>query len=101
MSKVVIFFELAGMTHKEYDAAMDELRAQGKLLNENRPSHVAFNKDGKWCVVDVWDSAEAFSEFASTVLAPIFLKLGLTPPQPGVYPVHNYIGVKSEELISA
>ena len=30
MSKVVIVFEFAGMTHKEYDAVMDELKAQGK-----------------------------------------------------------------------
>lgn len=101
MSKVVIVFELAGMTHNEYDAIMDELRAQGKTFNENRPSHVAFNKDGKWCVVDVWDSAEALNEFVSTSLAPVFLKLGLTPPQPSVYPVHNYMGKKVEELISA
>jgi hypothetical protein len=101
MGKVVIFFELAGMTHKEYDAAMNELKAQGKTLNENRLAHIAFNKDGKWCVVDVWDSAEAFTEFASTVLAPAFSKLGLTPPQPGVYPLHNYIGKKAEDLISA
>ena len=80
---------------------MDELRSQGKTFNKKRPSHVSFNKDGKWCVVDVWDSAEALNEFVSTTLGPIFLKLGLTPPQPGVYPVHNYLGVKEEELISA
>ena len=101
MSKVVIIFELAGMTHKEYDAALDELKAQSKLYNEHRPSHVAFNKDGKWCVVDVWDSEEALNEFVSTTLAPIFLKLGQTPPQPSVYAVHNYMGAKAEELISA
>lgn len=101
MGKVVIVFELAGMTHKEYDAILDELKAQGKLFNEKRPSHVSFNKDGKWCVVDVWDSAEALNEFVSTTLGPIFLKLGLTPPQPAVYPVHNYMGAHAEELISA
>lgn len=101
MSKVVIVFELADMSSKEYNAIMDELKAQGKTLNENRPSHVAFNKNGKWCVVDVWDSTEALNEFVTTTLAPIFLKLGLTPPQPSVYPLHNYIGAKVEELISA
>ena len=101
MSKVVIVFELAGMTHKEYDAIMDELSAQDKVFVDSRPSHVAFNKDGKWCVVDVWDSAEALNEFVSTTLAPIFLKLGLTPPQPSIYPVHNYRGKKAEKLVSA
>lgn len=101
MGKIVIVFELAGMTHKEYDAIMDELKAQGKTFNESRPSHVSFNKDGKWCVVDVWDSEEALNEFVSGTLAPIFLQLGLTPPQPSVYPVHNYMGTRKEELISA
>jgi len=101
MSKIVIVLELAGMTHKEYDAILDELNKQEKLFNEHRPSHVAFNKDGKWCVVDVWDSEEALNEFVSTTLGPIFSKLGLTPPQPSVYPAHNYLGVKAEKLISA
>jgi hypothetical protein len=101
MGKIVIVFELADMTHKEYDAIMKELKAQGKTFNESRPSHVAFNKDGKWCVVDVWDSEEALNEFVSGTLGPIFQKLGLTPPQPSVYPVHNYMGIKAEELISA
>ena len=40
MSKVVVLFEFAGMTHKEYDAICDELRAQNKLLNEDRSAHV-------------------------------------------------------------
>jgi hypothetical protein len=101
MGKVAIMFELDGMTHKEYDAIMDELKAQGKDFNESRPSHAAFDKDGKWCVVDVWDSAEALNEFVSGTLGPIFSKLGLTPPQPAVYPVYNYMGAHKEELISA
>ena len=101
MSKVVIAFELAGMTQKEYDAILDELKAQGKVFNENRPSHVAFNKDGNWCVVDVWDSSEALNEFVSTTLMPIFLKLGLVPQEPKIYPVHNYMGKKIEQPISA
>lgn len=101
MGKVVIYFELAGMTYKEYDAVMNELKTQGKEFNGKRPVHVAFDNSGRWSVVDVWDSAEAFGEFAATTLAPIFSKLGLNPPQPAVVPLHNYLGLKAEELISA
>ena len=100
MSKVVVLFEFAGMTHKEYDAICGELKANNKLYNENRPSHVAFEKDGKWCVVDVWNSAEAMQEFAENDLLPAFQKIGLTPPQPVILPAHSYIGL-AEDLISA
>ena len=61
MSKVVVLFEFEGMTHVEYDAICDDLKARDKLFNENRPSHVAFERDGKFCVVDVWNSGEAFA----------------------------------------
>jgi hypothetical protein len=101
MGKIVIMFELPDMTNKEYDAIMSELNEQGKIYNEHRPSHVAFNKDGKWCVVDVWDSAEDLDEFISGTLGPIFQKLNIPAPQPAVYPVHNYLGARAEELVSA
>ena len=100
MGKVVVVFEFAGMTHKEYDAICDDLRTRGKLQNENRPSHVAFERDGKWCVVDVWTSPEALQEFVDTGLKPAFAKLGINPPEPAVLPVYNWIGV-AEEVISA
>ena len=99
MSKIVVVFESEELDHKKYDAIINELKALGKLSIESRPSHVAFDKNGKWCVIDVWDSAEALNEFVSATLMPIFLKLEITPPQPVVYPVHNYMGIKVEELI--
>lgn len=101
MRKIVLSFELDSMTYKEYDAIIKELNAEGKLYNDERPSHVAFDKDGKWCVVDVWESEAAMQEFVSTTLAPIFLKLGYPIPQPRIYPVHNFLGTKVEESISA
>lgn len=101
MSKVLVIFESAELNQKEYDAILDELKVQGKLFNESRPSHVAFDKNGKWCVIDVWDSAEALNEFVSSTLLPIFLKLGLTPPEPDIYTLHQYIGMKAEELVTS
>lgn len=92
MSKIAVVFELPGMTSEKYDAIFTELRAQNKVPNDHRPSHVGFQKGDNWCVVDVWDSEEAMGEFVGTTLMPIFMKLGITPPQPGIYPVHRYLG---------
>jgi len=101
MGQIVIVFELPDMTQKEYDAIMNELIAQGKEYNKKRPAHVAFNKDGAWCVVDVWESEAALNEFVGGTLAPIFNKLGIPVPQPKFYPVHNYLGASAPELVSA
>ena len=100
MSKVVVLFELTGMTHKEYDAICNELMAQNKLYNEKRPAHVSFEKDGKFCVVDVWESAEDMKKFAETALMPAFMKLGINPPEPTILPTHSWIGLTEEVVLS-
>ena len=101
MKKITLVFEIPGMTAKEYDAAMNELIAQGKLPNPNLLSHVAFQKGNNWCVVDVWKSQEAFMDFGQQALGPIFQKLNLQIDMPKTYPVHNYIGAVSPETVPA
>ena len=100
MSKVVVLFEFAGMTYKEYDAICNELMTQNKLYNENRPAHVSFERDGKFCVVDVWNSEEAVKEFAETALMPAFMKLGINAPQPTILPAHSWVGLTEELALS-
>lgn len=100
MSKIVAYFE-STLTQTQYDAIITELEKNNKLWDERRPSHVAFQKGPNWCVVDVWNSEEEMSDFAQNTLLPIFQKLGLNPPAPQIYPAHNYMGAKAEELISA
>jgi hypothetical protein len=101
MEKTVMIFEDPNMDAKDYDAILKEMETAGTLYNEKRISHVAFERNGKWCVVDIWDSPESSAEFGQKVLQPIFAKLGLNPPQPTVLPVHNYMGTHAEESISA
>ena len=48
MNKIVVLFEFPGLTLKEYDAILDELRNKSKLLNDKSPSHVSFQKAEKW-----------------------------------------------------
>jgi len=100
MGKLVILFEFNGMTNKEYDAICEDLKFRNKLFNEHRPAHVSFDRNGTWCVVDVWDSEEAMQEFVETGLMPAFAKLGLNPPKPTVLPVYKWMGM-AEEVISA
>jgi hypothetical protein len=101
MSKIAVIFEASDFTQKNYDDIMAELGVGSEQVIASRPSHAAFQKGDKWCVVDVWNSTEAFMEFGQNTLFPIFAKLGLTPPQPQIFPLHNYIGAKVEEMVSA
>jgi hypothetical protein len=101
MSKIVAIFDLPGYTQKNYDDIVAELKAAGGFANDNRPSHVAFQKGDNWCVIDVWNSQEALMEFGQNTLFPIFAKLGLTPQTPQIFPAHNFVGTTVEELISA
>jgi hypothetical protein len=100
MERLVAIFEDPGMTAVDYDAILRELESTGRLYNENRISHVAFERKGNWCVVDVWNSLESFQQFAENELKPIFKKLGLNPPPPSVLPVHLYMGAQAEHAVS-
>ncbi|MBL7726763.1 MAG: hypothetical protein JNM68_03710 [Dinghuibacter sp.] len=97
MKKITVFFEIPGMTSQQYDAILAAIKEGGKLPDTDRPSHVAFQKENAWCVVDVWNSEEAFMNFGKNVLFPIFQKIGIQPPQPAVFPVHHFVGTEVEE----
>jgi hypothetical protein len=101
MEKVVALFESMDMGAKEYEAILKEMETRGVLYNPKRLSHVSFIRDGKWCVVDVWESAEAVKEFGQNVLGPIFSKIGLNPPQLTVLPAYRYMGAHADESVSA
>ena len=101
MSKIVAYFEFPEMTQAHYDAIIAEMKKNNQLFDERRLSHVAFQKGPNWCVVDVWNSEEDLADFAKNNLIPKFEKVGLNPPPPQVFPAHNYMGARAEELISA
>src|SRR5262245_449448 len=102
MSKIVALFQFddAGLTKETYEKVLNELKDQGKMYDERRPSHVAFQKGPNWCVIDVWNSEEELNDFAQNTLFPIFNKFNVSPEPPQVYPVFNYLGVSAEETIS-
>ena len=101
MEKAVVLFEATNLSSQDYDNILKELDAAGKLYDERRLSHVSYNRNGTWCVVDVWESKEAFDDFAQNTLMPVFGKLGLNPTPPTILPAHFYMGAHAEEAISA
>ena len=85
---IMAVFHAQGMTAAQYDEAIRRLEESGEGAPQARRFHVAAVLDDETFSVDVWESEEALARFGA-VLAPIVAALGLTPPQPEVYPVHD------------
>ena len=88
MQKVIAQFTLPGMTSRQYDQVIKELRTSGHEHPEKRIFHVASELPDGWFVIDIWESAEALTEF-SGILIPILVQNGVTPPPPSLLPVYN------------
>jgi hypothetical protein len=87
MKKVLVQFNIPGMTAKQYDQVWDELRKAGQEQPSGLIHHVGGQQGNNWVVVDVWESEEHFNKFGET-LTPILKKVGVTPVQPVLTPVH-------------
>jgi len=75
-----------------YDKVRDQLgledRPAGGILHVAGPSPT-----GGWRVIEVWESEEDANRFFNERLKPAFEAVGVPgpPPQPQVWPVHNYM----------
>ena len=58
---VGLIFEAPGMTRAQYEQVLDEVTADGPPQGVR--SHVAGSTENGWCVVEVWESREAFDRF--------------------------------------
>jgi len=47
-------------------------------------------EDGSFIVTDAWESADLLAEFGKALI-PALQKVGVTPVEPAVYPIHNII----------
>ena len=92
MKQIVVEFNIAGGNARQYNQIWDDLKAAGHEHPRGIISHVGFAKPGAWCVVDVWESQEAFDAFTETLM-PLLEKNGFSGGRPVVYPAHYvYIG---------
>ena len=87
MEKVVVYFDMPGMTASQYDQIWQDLRATGHESPKGLLYHVGAATTNGWMVVDVWESAGHFNEFGKTLM-PILVKNGVPPVEPIVLPVH-------------
>jgi len=87
---ITAVFSIPDMNAAQYDRVIEQLEAQGQLHPDGRLHHVANANGGGWHVVDIWESEEKLGAFAE-VLMPIIAELGVTPPTPTLYAVHNTI----------
>jgi hypothetical protein len=80
----------AGGTLDQYDKVIEKMQLGGEP-----PPGAVFH----WCaqngdellVVDVWETAEAFQQFADEKIGPISAEEGISPPNVEHHEVHNTI----------
>jgi hypothetical protein len=94
-----LVMQFSGTGIKDYDEVMKnlELESPGVAGVQNDwpagiISHVAGANEEGWCVVDVWESQEAFDAFMHTRLGPALGKTGMPEPQVTPFEVYNRHG---------
>lgn len=90
MGNIVIQFTMEKMNSSQYDKVIADLDAAGFGNIPGRLFHVAAQQGEGWHVTDVWESEEAFKNFAETMV-PILASTGVEPAEPLVLAVHNMI----------
>jgi quinol monooxygenase YgiN len=92
---VVMIAEIEGMTTDDYDRMTDDLEAHGGDGSAHPAvSHIAATDGETLVVVDVWESEEAFGQFAESELAP---RAGESMDRMSTKfgEVHNHVPVKT------
>ncbi len=85
-----MYFTPSSFTPEGYDKVISRLGAVGAAAPPGRLYHVALEAGGRIQLFDVWESAEAFQAFGTT-LVPILAELGIDPGEPQASPFHNLI----------
>jgi hypothetical protein len=80
MERVIVQFNIPGMTAKMYDQVWAELQRAGQSNPMGLHHHVGAQQGNNWLVVDVWESAEAFNKFGETLM-PILRNAGVAVDQ--------------------
>lgn len=87
MAILVIF--TGNTTKSQYEALRKEVNWERQHPKGGILHAASFDESGHIHVADVWESAETLNAFVEQRLVPAFTKLGLSPPEVAVYPIHN------------
>jgi hypothetical protein len=88
---LVLLFDVDGLTTDQYDHMASRMPAHNGQSEGPWVVHTAATKDGGIVVADLWESAEAFGQFAQEQIAPAGEEVGMGPIEPRMVPVHNVI----------
>ena len=93
---VGVYFNFGGATLDQYDEAC-------RRLNNGQPlralsdwpvggclEHAVWQEETGLRIFDVWESPEAFQSFGEKLM-PILPEVGITPAEPHVLPLHNFV----------
>jgi hypothetical protein len=90
---VAVEMNFSGATLEQYDQVMNTMGlTAGGATPPGAISHWVAKTDDGLRVVDVWESREAFDQFAAEQIGPATLAAGFTgPPETRFYDVHNHL----------
>jgi hypothetical protein len=75
------------MNATQFDEITRRLEEAGQDAPEGRLHHVCYGEGDRLQVMDVWESEQAFGQFAQYLL-PIIQQVGIEVDQPAMAPVH-------------
>jgi hypothetical protein len=91
MSILVRYAPVPSSTIEQYDEVMRRLQESGELPADGFDYHVAFVKDGRLFVSEVWDSQEQLEAFGKRIM-PLLADVELEHSgYPDVSEVHNIV----------
>jgi hypothetical protein len=77
---MAFIMDFAGGGAAEYDAVINDMHLDGRLP-PGAVFHAAGATDTGWRVFDVWETAEAFQQFAESQIGPLSAKQGMPAPE--------------------
>lgn len=88
---VAVLMEFSEGTMEQYDQIIEKMGLSDGHAAPHGIFHVCGpTEEGGVRIVDVWESAEAYKDFAETQIGPIAASVGITEqPKVTVWPVHN------------
>jgi hypothetical protein len=98
VTTVVMTMDVAGLTHREFRAILDEMGVEARP-EPGIYQHLSHPTDTGMRIVETWESQEGFEEFAERRLRPAVSRLGIQRDTTIVFqPLHNFFGPRIDEL---
>ena len=92
-TQVAVEMNFAGATLAQYDQVIQKMGlTPGGSTPPGAISHWVAKTDDGMRVVDVWETREAYDQFAAAKIGPYSAEAGITePPETRFFEVHNYL----------